>query len=648
MKKLFYLTIVLLFSLNLAAQQQYNFQIDTKAKKPVWMEPTVSRKIVKQTKPKIPVPDRETNIVNIIDIGTSANVYEFAYNHSALWVDPNLNTVSFYHRFGGDLGGNGGDMGYDISKDGGNTWELMVRNFVYGIMDGSHVNHGIYNPEGNTEPDNAFDVYNLRGIMDNNTGVIYGISSLGDTTNSNQNFDLGGSNKNFTKSGFDITSDGSVFLVTPLKNDAWEYQDSLVITKGVWNETNQDFDYSSSKIEAIIDPELGGVVDVKVAFGADGQTGYISILGNNGMAKQIEGFSNIYPIYWKTTDGGESWEGPEFVQLDGPLGLDCVVNSQLSDEHIWELFGDNPPARTEISYSTAFDHDITVDYHNDLHIAVVIAPTASDPYSIITLSGYMVVWDLRQQNNICCPAQMGRPHTFRGYFGDLTEDNRVQITKNQNGNLVYISWLDSDMEDAEENNMPNIFCRGLDVGIWARTANQSGEDAPTIVTLFSQGMWESYFGTAAKYAITGGGYNQEIIPFVYASVDGADFNAPVEYIYISDFSMNWPGEFIHVDCECGIVSVGKELETAKVFLLSQNSPNPFREKTTFEIELNKKATVELEVFSTDGRMVSGKSYHNLPQGRNVVEFSADNLQSGIYFYTFRAEGQTVSGKMMVY
>lgn len=643
MKKLLLIIVLLAFYNLTNAQNTYTFKEGLKTA-------TLSVNSTQSHQKNINYPEKishpaDVNIVNIIDIGTAANVYDFAANLRSLWVDTDLNTISFYHRMGGalDPDGNPADLGYDISTDGGITWDTMIRNFYFGDLVGSNPHHGIYNPEGNDNPDNAFIVYNLSGANQQSSGFIHGVSSIGDTSYHTQNFDSSNAYGDYHPSAFTINSQGNVFIATPMFNE-FEYLDSLIITKGVWNESLQDFEYSNSKIEALHEDNLSGPIDIKIAFGADGQTGYITTLGDNGMAEQIEGFKNYYPIYWKTADGGETWTGPEFVQMDGPSGLECIVNHVLTDQQIYDLFEENPPLRTEISYTTAFDHDITVDYNNDLHIAVVIGPTGSDSYSIITESGYITVMDIVRRNylNAYCPVEMGRLLTFRGTFGDLTEDNRVHITKNQDGDKVYVSWLDTDIEDAVDNNQPNIFCRGYDIGIWEKTDNY-GEDAPSNVTLFSDGMWSSYFGTASNTTLNIG--NTEFIPFVYASFENNDFTASVQYKYITDFSMSWPNEYNGYGCDCGIVGTSEQYENNTT--LSQNSPNPFHNQTTFNMNLTNNSDVIMEVYSVDGKRVASNNYDNLPSGENQIIFKTNGLKSGIYFYTFDINGEKTSGKMII-
>lgn len=639
MKKFILFLVFIAFSTSSIAQQQYSFKIDTKAKKAIRRGETNNSSKNKTIKYQGYVSNRDTDIVTIIDIGTSANISDFARSNFTIWVDPQLSTVSFYHRMGGDLDplGNAGDLGYDISTDGGENWDLMIRNFYFGDMWGGYPMHGIFNPSGNTNPDDAYVVYSLSGADDGNSGLVHGSSNIGDTSIRNQSFVAGGAYASSPR-GFDLTSTGEVFIVTP-DFDSWDYQDSLLITKGIWNESIMDFTYETTKIEAIFMGETGSPVDVKIAFGSDGQIGYISVLGNNGMATQQSGFVNNYPIYWKTIDGGETWAGPEFIQLDGPEGLNNIVYHHLTNELIEELFGDNPPAREDISYTTAFDHDIVVDANGDLNIAVVIGPSGADPYSIITAEGYLAARDIFYSDDNWYSQEMGRILKFRGYFGDLTEDNRIQITTDQDREYVFISWLDTDHEDAEDNDRPNIWCRGFHPITFGFTRNSSWECQATNVTLFSEGMWKSYFGSTSKYIFSDGGIFN--IPFVYAKPEAEDFSMPVQYKYVQDFSFSIDDFY---NCTVGIEERVKD----KNFNVSNNSPNPFHEKTTFEIELNKNTDIHLQVFSTDGKLVFDKVYNNMSQGKNKILFNAKRLKQGVYFYTFTVNGSKLSGKMMIY
>ncbi len=83
------------------------------------------------------------------------------------------------------------------------------------------------------------------------------------------------------------------------------------------------------------------------------------------------------------------------------------------------------------------------------------------------------------------------------------------------------------------------------------------------------------------------------------------------------------------------------------FTLYQNYPNPFNPKTIINYELNTRNNVTLKIYDQNGREVSilVNNKRQIP-GLYKVEFNAQNLSSGVYFYTLRV-GNSVQTKSMV-
>ncbi len=97
---------------------------------------------------------------------------------------------------GGELdpGGYSGDMGYDVSVDGGLTWTNMIEMYVaennaggeYYTDAARYPNHGVWNPEGNTDINNAWMNYfapNLDGSNSTDSwggGYSFGAVNMGD------------------------------------------------------------------------------------------------------------------------------------------------------------------------------------------------------------------------------------------------------------------------------------------------------------------------------------------------------------------------------------------------------------------------------------------------------------------------------------
>lgn len=72
------------------------------------------------------------------------------------------------------------------------------------------------------------------------------------------------------------------------------------------------------------------------------------------------------------------------------------------------------------------------------------------------------------------------------------------------------------------------------------------------------------------------------------------------------------------------------------FRLMQNYPNPFNPSTSIEFSLPKAENVTIEVYNTLGQGVETLLDKNMQAGNHEVEFNAQNLSSGIYFYRIEA------------
>jgi len=82
------------------------------------------------------------------------------------------------------------------------------------------------------------------------------------------------------------------------------------------------------------------------------------------------------------------------------------------------------------------------------------------------------------------------------------------------------------------------------------------------------------------------------------------------------------------------------------FQLSQNYPNPFKERTTIKYCVPDKMKIRLEVFDSDGNKVKILVDEIKEAGTYKVELNAVELASGIYFYQIQA-GNYIETKKMI-
>jgi len=121
---------------------------------------------------------KEANFVSVIPIGTSANAFgHFVGSRTAnIMVNNLLNTVVYTHRLKVP---NGNYIGYDVSFDRGLTWQVDQMNYdptLPGYFPARYPLGGLYNPAGNTDPQQAYHTY-VAPLLDGSLGwKIHGVA----------------------------------------------------------------------------------------------------------------------------------------------------------------------------------------------------------------------------------------------------------------------------------------------------------------------------------------------------------------------------------------------------------------------------------------------------------------------------------------
>lgn len=92
-------------------------------------------------------------------------------------------------------------------------------------------------------------------------------------------------------------------------------------------------------------------------------------------------------------------------------------------------------------------------------------------------------------------------------------------------------------------------------------------------------------------------------------------------------------------------SISEEQELS--YQLMQNYPNPFNPSTTISFTLPEQQMVSVKIYDALGREVREIINSTLAKGVHQVNFKADNLTSGQYFYRIQAGNFRQVKKMMV-
>ena len=82
------------------------------------------------------------------------------------------------------------------------------------------------------------------------------------------------------------------------------------------------------------------------------------------------------------------------------------------------------------------------------------------------------------------------------------------------------------------------------------------------------------------------------------------------------------------------------------FQMSQNYPNPFKEKTKIKYCVAFRTKVNISVFDTKDKLIENLITEVQEAGTYEVEFNASSLSSGIYFYQLKT-GEFIQTKKMI-
>ncbi|MFC2111368.1 T9SS type A sorting domain-containing protein [Bacteroidota bacterium] len=644
MKKTLLFCFALAITISTSAQHFTVKNPDQVVKAPIKItkEPIGAKKTIKKTVNPRMQTAKGSKAVNVISIGNAANAYGF-YNggRSATSVNDSINVITFTHRSTTSPGS--GYLRYDISKDGGLTWDVNLGP-IYNPdavthFDARYPNGMIYNPPGNSVAGNAYLAYfapTLDGSNANWGGYCHGVYKLDTSVAATQNSMAShGAYRQAVNPTFTMTQKGVAFAVDDARIDGigTAYTDSLIITKGTWNGTSNDFVYTQSLLyfptSVVASGDSASVADIKISFAPDGMTGYISLISHHDTALiSDEGY---YPIVFKTTDGGSTWSAPIDINLSAIASI--YSDNFLSDAELASYFNPPVPARNEIPYRTSFDHNIAVDANGNPHICITVAIGAGNAFTVPS-AGFKGIFDVYSLDGGATwdATLLSRTMNMRGEFGGISEDNRPMATTNMTGTKIFFTWLDTDT-----NLFPGIGNAQPD--IWFRAKDISTPMKSTVaynVTQYTAIDGEAYMGSISRYVFQSG--TTYSIPLVAQEMDVTDPAQPVQYKYIQGFEVSDSDFYINP----GI----KDMPNTEINV-SQNYPNPFNDFTLIDIYLDRSAELSITVYNIMGQKVLSNELGKRSNGKHIIKIDSGNLESGIYFYTVTADNVQVTKKMIV-
>jgi PKD repeat protein len=369
----------------------------------------------------------EADLLETIALGNATNIYTNIANRTQpIVVDNDLNTVIFSHRQNtNEHGGTNGTIRYDYSTDDGMSWNLdngiLNPSATAGTNDGRYPQVSIYNPGGNTNPANAHLVYTAPTTATSWNGYVSGNGAIGSGTYS-ENYNQGAPSNTLIPGGLTKGATGVYWSIDALYNGT-NYT-GFQLMKGTWNGSEVVWSVQQT-FTPNFNTDVNGapsIGDWNIAFDPSGQNGWIVFLSHlNGSITNYQ----YYPIFYQTTDGGNTWSAPIEVNLNTFPSITSNIT------------GGFDPA-------TAFDIDITVDANGNPHTLFNVCSGNSTNYAVYS-GEWMGACHLHHNGTTWEADILGDIQTLRYDFPNgAIMDNTPQISTSDDGNIMAFGWADSD------------------------------------------------------------------------------------------------------------------------------------------------------------------------------------------------------------
>ncbi|MBN2088449.1 choice-of-anchor J domain-containing protein [candidate division KSB1 bacterium] len=131
--------------------------------------------------------------------------------------------------------------------------------------------------------------------------------------------------------------------------------------------------------------------------------------------------------------------------------------------------------------------------------------------------------------------------------------------------------------------------------------------------------------------------------YFHAGDDGSPGSDVQSGWYVDDIEMIPPP----IPATSAVESSAINQKSVTSFALSQNYPNPFNPMTTIEFALPNQSLVAIKLFDITGKEISTIIRQNFPAGKHKIDFNAQHLASGLYFYQIQADNYFETRKMVL-
>ena len=570
-------------------------------------------------------------------ISTSSNIYGLvSTDQRVVSARPEANLIAFGNRAGGASGATGNDLRVSFSTNSGASWNSVL---VTGSVAGRLIRYPssvIYNPEGNTDPNNMFAIFSAPAVA----GTDWSSNYYGSIGLNGLNLDINNMDNtpipyiNHMNIDLSVTNSGKVHVASQylLGTTAAYTFEGWQVLNGVFNPATSKVDWATEVVSVL--PVEGAKVRTDadhIAFSPDGSVGYLLGTGID-TDPNYNPFGIEWPIVYKTLDDGQTWEKmPAFDFSQIGTFQDNLYPTKADPSIVIP--------RWYNAWVGSTGNGATVDINGNLHIAGIVRGTMSlDPDSLnYFYSEPHLMFDVFTNGDGTWNAQFVdtiRTESVASADGfTMGWDQRIRMNRTADGSKVFVTWGDTNplywtALAPTTNVLPDVFIWGYDINTRLFT------DAVNVTALTD--FWgDNFWLHSSDYVLEQGG--EYMIPM--STTVGTAEASPVTHKYLSGPSFN-QSEFVNV----GITPANKP-NTSSV--INRAYPNPTTGISSVKVNLQKTSSLSLDVYNFTGQQVLKQRFSNVAAGVHNYTIDCSNFNAGVYFYTVKTGDTSVTGKLIV-
>ncbi|MCB0566284.1 MAG: T9SS type A sorting domain-containing protein [Phaeodactylibacter sp.] len=598
-----------------------------------------------------------------IPIGSSYNPYSvISEGPNPLSYHPAINALIFAHRQNYPHPGGSGIISFDLSTDGGVSWDTITRQITPSLItaggtpiDGNRYPNGaIYNPTGNTDPANAYVISTGAALW---TDPVYGsgwgwefvASSKFDGSEVDEAYYTTQDSNIYLGMGMVYHPDGSIWYANYRREENLSHQlyNPMIATQLTFNSATNSFvrtaqllpmNYSSGVDSFAVNP--------RIEFSPDGQTGYFVTSGIDGDDDEI--YPSVKPIIWKSTDAGASWVKQPRVhwqEMDSLLAYTYPIDGD------GDGVSDDPEAGSpRVPYLSMFD--ITVDKDSRLHIFGSMV-SASDTATNATDFGF--VWigvGSKELFHFITDGQEWEHYRVDDWYNDDAPigsevvDERVQASRTSDGAYVFFTYCKSFYEELSEDNInsaPDIYGYAYRVedGYIVDPKNYGWAPGTDFFDFeFTDVAVVGYFHMLAPVSITDGEDWDYELPIVYGIPQDVNSDlAPIDFYYLRAAGFD-EGEF-H---ERGVMVGAKNLEATQSFTVF---PNPAKERVFVEFSFPQPTNYRVSLLNLLGQTLTELGRGKADASSQRLSFDTSQFSPGMYLVQVQAGERADTRKLII-